>query len=53
VDKAKTVLVIKRSLSPGFSGIPIPLFINENTLMMFQDAKPALSEIVKEYKETR
>ena len=53
VDKAKTVLVIKRSLSPGFSGIPNPLFINENTLMMFQDAKPALAELVREYKETR
>lgn len=53
VDKARTVLVIKRSLSPGFSGIPNPLFINEKTLMMFKDAKPALSELVKEYKELK
>ncbi len=51
VDKARTVLVIKRSLSPGFSGIPNPLFINDNTLMLFKDAKPALAEMVKAYRE--
>ncbi|MFN4244704.1 MAG: NAD(P)(+) transhydrogenase (Re/Si-specific) subunit beta [Brevinematia bacterium] len=53
VDKAKTVIVIKRSLAPGFAGIPNPLFINENTLMLFADAKPGLSEIVREYKELK
>ena len=51
VDKARTVLVIKRSLSPGFSGIPNPLFISDQTLMIFQDAKPALAELVKAYRE--
>ncbi|MHC4452801.1 MAG: NAD(P)(+) transhydrogenase (Re/Si-specific) subunit beta, partial [Planctomycetota bacterium] len=35
VDKARTVIVIKRSLSPGFAGIPNPLFAHENTLMFF------------------
>lgn len=51
VDKARTVLVIKRSLSPGFSGIPNPLFILDQTLMIFQDAKPALAELVKAFRE--
>jgi NAD(P) transhydrogenase subunit beta len=53
VDKAKTVIVIKRSLAPGFAGIPNPLFINDNSLMLFADAKPGLSEIVREYKELK
>jgi NAD(P) transhydrogenase subunit beta len=53
VDKAKTVIVIKRSLAPGFAGIPNPLFIKENTLMLFADAKPGLSEILREYKELK
>jgi NAD(P) transhydrogenase subunit beta len=46
VDKAKTVVVIKRSLSPGFAGIPNPLFAADNTLMLFADAKRALTDIV-------
>jgi H+-translocating NAD(P) transhydrogenase subunit beta len=53
VDKAKTIMVIKRSLSPGFSGIPNPLFILDQTVMMFKDAKPAIAEIVKEYKDLK
>lgn len=51
VDKAGSILVIKRSLSPGFSGIPNPLFVLDKTLMMFMDAKPALQEIVKAWKD--
>jgi NAD(P) transhydrogenase subunit beta len=45
VDKAQTVIVIKRSLSPGFAGIPNPLFAADNTLMYFADGKKALIEL--------
>ncbi len=51
VWKAKTVIVIKRSLSPGFAGIPNPLFAMDNTLMLFADAKKAVQEIVNALKE--
>jgi H+-translocating NAD(P) transhydrogenase subunit beta len=46
VDQAKTVVVVKRSLSPGFAGIPNPLFAMDNTLMMFGDGRKALLELV-------
>ena len=46
VDKAKTVVVVKRSLSPGFAGIPNPLFAADNCLMMFGDGKKAVLELV-------
>ncbi len=45
VDKARTVIVIKRSLSPGFAGIPNPLFAADNALMLFADAKAAVNDI--------
>ncbi|RMI09680.1 MAG: NAD(P)(+) transhydrogenase (Re/Si-specific) subunit beta [Calditrichaeota bacterium] len=51
VDKAKTVVVIKRSLSPGFAGIPNPLFAADNTLMLFGDGKKMVQEIVTALKE--
>ncbi len=51
VDKARTVIVIKRSLSPGFAGIPNPLFAMDNVLMMFGDGKKALLELVAAIKE--
>lgn len=47
VDKSRTVVVIKRSLSPGFAGIPNQLFINDNSLMLFGDAKTALQDLVR------
>lgn len=51
VDKSKTVVVIKRSLSPGFAGIPNPLFAAENTLMYFGDGKKALLDLISALKE--
>ena len=51
VDQARTVVVIKRSLSPGFAGIPNPLFAADNTLMMFADAKKAINEILHSLSE--
>jgi H+-translocating NAD(P) transhydrogenase subunit beta len=52
VDKARTVIVIKRSLSPGFAGIPNPLFAADNTLMFFNDGKKAVTEIISAIKES-
>jgi NAD(P) transhydrogenase subunit beta len=46
VDKARTVVVIKRSLSPGFAGIPNPLFAMDNTLMYFSDGKKAITDLI-------
>ena len=51
VDKARTVVVIKRSLSPGYAGIPNPLFAADNTLMFFSDGKKAIMDIVAAIKE--
>jgi NAD(P) transhydrogenase subunit beta len=51
VDKCRTVVVIKRSLSPGFAGIPNPLFAMENTLMFFNDGRDAIQEIITAVKE--
>jgi NAD(P) transhydrogenase subunit beta len=50
VDKCRTVIVIKRSLSPGFAGIPNPLFAMPNTLMFYSDGQAAVMEIVKAFK---
>ena len=51
VDKARTCVVVKRSLSPGFAGIPNPLFAADNTLMFFSDGKKAIQDIVSAVKE--
>jgi NAD(P) transhydrogenase subunit beta len=48
VDNARTVMVIKRSLNPGFAGIDNPLYYNDKTMMLFGDAKAFVSSIVKE-----
>jgi NAD(P) transhydrogenase subunit beta len=48
VDKARTVIVIKRSMNPGFAGIENELYYDEKTLMLFGDAKAVMSDLVKE-----
>ena len=49
--KARTVIVVKRSLSPGFAGIPNPLFAADNALMFFNDGKKAIQDILQAIKE--
>ena len=51
VDKAATVVVVKRSLSPGFAGIPNPLFVDSKTIMLFGDAREMVQAIIKVLKE--
>jgi NAD(P) transhydrogenase subunit beta len=46
VDKARNVVVIKRSMSPGFAGVDNPLFYDPKTVMLFDDAKAALEALI-------
>ena len=52
VDKARTVMVIKRSMNPGFAGIDNPLYYFDKTLMLFGDAKGFVNDIVRELSGT-
>ncbi len=51
VDRARNVVVVKRSLSPGFAGIPNPLFAAPNTLMYFADGKKAILDLIAAIKQ--
>ncbi|NJB68863.1 NAD(P) transhydrogenase subunit beta [Desulfobaculum xiamenense] len=51
VDECRTVIVVKRSLSPGFARIPNPLFSADNALMYFEDGKKAVQQICEAMKE--
>ena len=51
VDTARTAVVVKRSLSPGFAGIDNPLFYEESTMMLFSDAKTGLEAVIAALEE--
>jgi NAD(P) transhydrogenase subunit beta len=50
VDDAQTVVVLKRSMNPGFAGIENPLFYNPKTVMLFGDAKESITKLVADVK---
>jgi NAD(P) transhydrogenase subunit beta len=50
-DKARMVIVLKRSMATGFAGIENPLFYESNTKMLFGDAKNVLQELIAEFKK--
>ncbi len=50
-DQAKTVLVFKRSMAAGFAGVENPLFVKENSRMLFGDAKATVQQLVAAFKE--
>jgi NAD(P) transhydrogenase subunit beta len=50
VDQAKSIIVMKRSMNPGFAGIENELFYNDRTTMLFGDAKASLEKLVAEVK---
>jgi NAD(P) transhydrogenase subunit beta len=46
VDQAQSVVVLKRSMNPGFAGIENPLFVNPKTVMLFGDAKESITNLI-------
>jgi NAD(P) transhydrogenase subunit beta len=53
VDQAQTVMVVKRSMAPGFAGIDNELFVNPKTMMIFGDAKAVVGQLVEELTRSR
>jgi NAD(P) transhydrogenase subunit beta len=51
-DKARTVIILKRSMAAGFAGVDNPLFVSENSRMLFGDAKETVQKLVAEFKES-
>ncbi len=51
-DKARTVMILKRSMATGFAGVDNPLFVKENARMLFGDAKETVQQLVAEFKES-
>jgi NAD(P) transhydrogenase subunit beta len=51
VDRARTCIILKRSLNPGFAGVDNPLFFKDNTRMLFGDAKASVAALVSEFKQ--
>jgi proton-translocating NAD(P)+ transhydrogenase subunit beta len=51
VDQAQTVVVLKRSMNPGFAGIENPLFVNPKTVMLFGDAKASITDLIAAVKQ--
>ena len=50
VDQAQSVVVLKRSMNPGFAGIENPLFFNPKTVMLFGDAKESITKLIEDVK---
>jgi len=51
-DEARSVIIIKRSLKPGFAGVDNPLFSGAKTLMVFGDARETVVEILAAFKQS-
>ena len=51
VEKSKSIVVLKRSMNPGFAGLDNNIFYNEKTLMLFGDAKDSIDSLNKSFKE--
>jgi len=51
IEKSKSIVVLKRSMNPGFAGLDNNIFYNEKTLMLFGDAKDSIDSLTKSFKE--